>query len=509
VARYGFDERRPDEVSALRREPAADLAAAMLAEMALEDATGAVRLSGLDPRRQREWIESVASRGPALRDAQGLLLSALRSRPGWSYLRYLLGRVELAAAPVSDAQGSDRLWATLRSAAQALPGLDSAWVALGAASLERWPRLTGEERGLGERAIRRAFADAEFVRASLRTALRTLGRDRALELLPEDPAPLQAALDCFEEDRDTDSYAQIALRWRAADRGARTRSLAAIEERARVGDLSAVADACRVWAESHRPWTLDDAQARRQALRVLELWPRLSPGSWDSDHRGELIRFFLNGREDSVEGRALANAMEPLSGVPDPIRARVYLLSGDEYALDALLRSSPSVGGFDWTGTFAAIARREAAAGRLAGAREALARIPEAARGACDVLLARRAVAAASGDRREIDEVELRLAAEAAEVFEPEAWSPSRGLLLCLDPEANRSRALQVRLTAAAPAYVEWGWNGVRAGGALVPPGAGVLQLPLEGREGRVTVHLRDRVGGPTRVERTTVGESR
>jgi hypothetical protein len=263
-----------------------------------------------------------------------------------------------------------------------------------------------------------------------------------------------------------------------------------------------------VWAEANRAWSLDEPEALRQALRVLELWPRFAGGSWDSDMRGELVRFFLNGREEAARGPALANAIEPLTGVPEPIRAQVSVLAGDEYGLENVLRSPGAAGSLEWTPVFTSLARRELAAGRPARAWEAVSKIPDAARDTCEVLLIRRALASALGDRLEQDNVELRLSAE-ADTFDPDAWSPSRSLLICVNPETSAGSNLRVGLSAAAPAYVEWGWNGSRSGAAPVPTGSGTLTLPLDGLSGRVSLLLFDRVGGPTQVERTTIARTR
>ncbi|MGH9364098.1 MAG: hypothetical protein ACRD1B_02375 [Thermoanaerobaculia bacterium] len=262
--------------------------------------------------------------------------------------------------------------------------------------------------------------------------------------------------------------------------------------------MAGLRDACRVWATAHPVREQDRPEGRAQAARVLELWPNDTAGSWLGDPRADLVRFFLNGRESDVSGEAMAGAVEALSGVPDTIGARARLLAGDFDGAQTLVGRSQTVGSFEWTPFFVALAQYELKQEHPPEARRALERLAPAARDECDVLLVRRQVARALQDGAETDAIHQKLGLLQADSFPPEAWSANGTLSLCLDPERARGRALSVRLAARQPALVGYGWDGGRLGSLLVRDGAR-LTIPLEGLSGRRAFSVSAIVGEPVR----------
>ena len=175
-----------------RRRAIADAAGAGLATLApavlatagiVEDADGAALIvaEGL--------LDAGGGTGPpaGLAPAREIALETAARRPGSAHARLLLGR---AAAP----DASTEYWKKpLELAARAAPGLDPAAAALGRRYLEDWGKLGPEERREAEAALSRAFLDLSFLRASFSQALQRLGPDTAVQVVPDDPAALEAA----------------------------------------------------------------------------------------------------------------------------------------------------------------------------------------------------------------------------------------------------------------------------------------------------------------------------
>jgi hypothetical protein len=216
------------------------------------------------------------------------------------------------------------------------------------------------------------------------------------------------------------------------------------------------------------------------------------------------VRFFLAGRRDAAPAKSLAAALDSLTGVPDPVRAEVYLLAGDRVAMESVLRSSPSTDAPEWSGFYARLAASEASEGRLDAARAALGRIGPAARDECDALLAARQIERRGADRLAVEAAELRVEAFERDVIPPEAWSPQGTLTVCVDPDVAARRVLRVEVSVRTPALIEFGADGGRRGTAL-RDGAGIVELPLAGLSGRSVLFLRDIAGGPSKVERAAI----
>ena len=113
VRHFSLDLRRPDEIGAMKYEPAADLAASIAVNASLSDLAG-----GAAPKGAIDTAREAAA-------ARELMVDAVAKRPGWAYHRFLLGRLAyLQAAGQSKEPGpaSRESWAVpLRLAAEGAP----------------------------------------------------------------------------------------------------------------------------------------------------------------------------------------------------------------------------------------------------------------------------------------------------------------------------------------------------------------------------------------------------
>ena len=493
---FAIDRRWP-YVRNMRLEPAGDLAADIVVQAALRE--------GPDGSRA-----SVSRRNEELSAARDLMAEAIAVRPGWAYHPLLLGRVAAEAGRAGNAGPPvpPELWASpLQAAAEAAPGLDAAWVALGKAYLENWAGLSPATRAAALPVLRRALLDREFVARSFRAVVGSLRRSEAMAIVPESTGPLEAAAHVFSEDGDIEGVAQMMVEMDRAERQERAGDLREIEERNRLGDTEGLRAGCLAWSREHPAGDFDDPVGRAELARLLELWPSDRTGSWFRDARGVLVRFFLNGRQSDVRGETLARALESLSGVPDAVRARVKLLTGNLESAEELTRNVEDRDSPEWTSYFVELARLQLKRGDAQKARDALGRVSPAAREGCDVLIARREVARFLQDNGELLAVSrmlepLRLAAQSVSAS---PGSSEASVSLCLDREWTSGRVLAVSIEVAAPAVVVYGWDGGRSGPVSVSERSNVLHVPVGRLSGRHTFSVRAPAGGPVRGLRAAV----
>lgn len=495
---WGFDVRKPLHVEQVALEPSADTAAGVMLEAAVGDEIGSVRWNDLDVRERAAWMDALARRGEMLEAAHTLALSAVADNPGFAFHAYRAGQLAYLSAR---RRGSGALKAEsgkwlvpLQRTTRLAPGFDGGWGFLGAALVETWPLLPRAEREKGRAVLKRAFLDPEFARGAFVPVSTELGVAEAVGLVPEVPRPLAAAQAEVARAGNVEAAAALRARWERAEAKARAADLAKLEERARMRDEDGLRAGCRTFVAAHPPRELDGVEGRRQAARVLELWPRDRAGPWRGDGRAELLRYFLDGRSDVVNRAAVARAAEALTGVPEADRARLHLLAGNRYGWERVLGESKTVGSLEWTTFFAELARAELAAGRTDKAAEALGRIAPRAQGECAVLLARRAYAEAAGDEADAEEAGRLLEAVRESRVGPEAWSTAWSLPLCVDAGsemgADRGVELQITFAAAAPALLAWDVNGGRRGTFVVEPKGATLRVPLNGLQGVAVVSL-------------------
>jgi hypothetical protein len=499
--------------ASMRLEPAGDLESDVVVQSALQEAPGSLRLEELSPSLRQAWIKSMSRRDEELRSARDLMLDAIAVRPGWAYHRLLLGQAVNSAAKRpgnGDLAGKPELWAKpMRQAARAAPGLDAIWVALGEGYLENWPGLPPTMRAEVPAVLRRAFLDKDFVSRHLLSATAALGRTEAMSLLPENAHLLDAAAQALSREGDIQGAALLMARMDKAEKEERAQDLRSIEKRYRLGDVDGLRTACLAWTSEHPVGDFDDRVARAQAARVLELWPSDRTGSWRSDARADLVRFFLNGRESDVKGETLARSLDPLSGVPEAVLARVKLLMGDLEDAEELASRSGDVDALEWTPYFVELARFELKRGRSKEARSALERVAPGAEEECDVLQTRRDVARAMGDGAELEAVNqrlesLKMGSQSADVV-PEF--PEVSLSFCIDPAWAKGQVLMVEIEVAAPAVLFYGWDGGRSGTLSASGSSSILRVPLVGLAGRRTFSVRASAGGPVGQLHATLAE--
>lgn len=490
--------RRPEAAEAARRQPTADFAAGLLASTAVDDETGGVRWDGLSEAAKASWLRSLERRDALVAAARDLALAAAAARPAWPGHALLAAKLEFLAQRRAAARGeatdAARWLGPMRRAVKRAPSPD-AWAFLSGAMLESQDRLGAPLRLALPEALAEAFRDPAMVARAFPAAARALGTAEAMALVPDEPRALRAVATERSEAGDLAAAAEAWRRHESAERGARAEELEALEERARMGDLDGVRRGCRLFAGRFRPADADTPEGRRQSARVLELWPADATGDWRRDPRAELVRFFLDGRAGAVQGEALAKAVSQLRDVPEAVRARAALHAGRRYDWERLLESSDATRTLEWTPFHVELALAEAEAGRPDAARAALARMAPAARTECGALLARREVLRAeraAGLNGGDDEAEIAAGLAAARGAAGAAREPAAGgaVTLCVDPEADAGKALEVRVRAERPAVVAWGWNGGRSAQGLVS-GEAILVAPLDGLQGRAFFSVR------------------
>lgn len=503
--RYGFAVRRPAWVETARLAPSADIGVDALASVTLGDA--------LDPRgwgafsldERQAWLAYLAHQDEALADAQALLLASARTRPGWAYHRFLLGQLAYAAVRRSaePAASPERWIVPLRRAEEAAPGETAIAPFLGGALLESWPNLTSPVREEAPAVLKRAFRDDTFVRRALPLATATLGEERAVALLPDEPDVLRTSRDALARAGSLETAARLDARWESAERRARARDLEQIRERAARRDPDALKAYCADFVRKHPPQALDGPLERRQLAEVLSLWPTEDAGKWRGDLRGDAVRFFLDGHLADVAPAVLAGTLAVLGEVPAPARALGLLLSRHEPDFQALLERSEAKGSLGFTPVFLEWARLEARAGRVEEARTALGFVAARATGECEALLARRDVARLTGDGEELRKVDSALLAAA-----PDEWSAGKGataLPLCIDPERRARSRITLTVRAPAPALLVWGFRNARRGIFLHPGGEASFDVPLAGEQGLVPLTIQSAAGAPVELARASI----
>jgi hypothetical protein len=452
--------------------PAADLASAAAVTQALSNATAPGAAGGS---------------GPLLREARDRMVSAIRTRPGSADHRYLLGLVELQSARGSGGRLETARWArTLRLAAEAAPGTDAPWLALCEGSLVFWKALPPSSRQEAPEVFRRCFRRPSFVATRFRPVAAAIGASDALALLPDESRSLGAAAHALIEGGDVEGSSLLLSRSERADRRERADDLLELEGLRRRGDVAALRAGCRVWFDRHPFGFFDDAAGRSQVARLLEVWPKDPAGPWDEDPRGELVRFFLDGRDRSVGPRTLFGALQSLTGVPGVVQARVLLIARDRAGAEKLAASAGEPAPIEWAPYFVELASRELREGRLEGARDAAAKLSPAAREECEALLVRRDIARRLAKADELGAIEKMLGPLC--LPPPGDWSSRGAVSLCLDPESAAGDSVRVRVGSGAATLLSYGWDGGRLLTASLPSRSVDFRVPLAGRAGRHTL---------------------
>ena len=509
--RFRLEQNGSVDLSMMRFVSSGDLSAAIVVDVALRDSgTKALVVPRGDQGRDDHAQKRPSPKGDELDGARNLMLDAMAVRPGWAYHRFLIGKAAFMASHDSASASPLRaeLWARpLRSAAQDAPAVDVIWETLASDCLKTWSDLSPALRAESPAIFRRAFLDPDFVTHSLVAISQILGRDETIRLLPDAPKTLETAAKEMARAGDIDAAALLTARRETAERQQRAIDLKRIEQRAAYRDEEGLERACALWAWDHPLGEFDDPTGRAQSARVLELWPNDRLGSWRGDARAQLVRYFLAGREADVPPRALARALEPLSGVPPTVAARVKLLLGDVEGANELLQDSGAEGSLEWTPYYLALSKYELSQGKPGLARSALALVAPGTREECEVLIARRQVARALDDQREVQNIQDTLE-RMRSAFDPQqAWSAKGALSVCIDPERAAARFLTVELVAEKPSVISYGWDGGRLGTLFVRD-AGTLPIPFQGLSGRRTFAIETVFGGRVRVSGTAIGPS-
>lgn len=518
IADFDVVTRRPDDAATLDLVPSGDLAANVVADIALQDALGTVRLGEASPELREHWLRAVEHLDQELVDARNLTLDALAERPGWAGHWSMLGKLVYAAqrrAAHVPTVAEAELWQTPLSVALAyFPGDDSTASFQSTAYLETWPELSDKARAQARQGFRRALLDPAFASSAFPVLLEAVGHDPAIALLPFEPATLRAAFESLAKADDVPGAGLVYARWEQAEWRARVNGLEEIEARAKLNDVAKQRNLAFDWMSKHPPSDFDTGPGREQLLRVLALAVNDRIGSWQSDPRANIVRFLLNhriaperrgsrGLEIAPGAAGIAAAVNALTGVPEPVRARVRLLSGDIDGAQSIFERSDTVGSFEWTPFLLDLAEYRLTLASTEPARSALEALAPAARNECDALIVARKLGRLAGSTAREEEASRRFAANT-----PPNWSATGVLTLCVDPDTSATQILTVTFDASEPALVAWGWNDGRHAAIVVPNGHTMLRVPLTGRSGRNSFFLRT-LAGKTIVPATALVEAR
>ncbi|MCM2314542.1 MAG: hypothetical protein NDJ92_05245 [Thermoanaerobaculia bacterium] len=492
VRTYGIDIRRPLEAEMIGYSPAADIGSQVFAMAAVSDALGRVRLKGLDQIERDAWLDVPTKLEAELAVARNLSLDAAAARPGWPMHRYLLGKVAYTAdrRTIEREIVPSRWLIPLRSAARSAPGADSAAETLAAVTLEAWETIPESDRRDAQELFRRAFLDPSFVRKAWGVSANAIGAELASGAVPESAPSLMAAARSAAAMGEGRVAESLYRRWESAEWKEREADLTEMRTRSERGDWTGLVGASRGWASKHSPRDFDTPAAREQLEEILRLWPRDQVSAWAGSRQAEILRYFLAGRMDGIDGEVLAGAASSLSGVPFPTQARLFLAAGLVRSAEELASGSVTKGTFEWTDYYVDLARYHLARNARESAVEALDRIAATARGECDAALLRASLAAAPPPPEPI-----AMTAPDGSIL-PEAWATNGMLSLCVDPRATAGRTLVVELVTEGDGLVEWGWNDARSATVSAAGGASTIRVPLSGLDGRNVFFARPALGG-------------
>ncbi len=501
-ADFSLDRRRPDLADTARVEGTADLAMAVAVRAATLDVIGRTPLAGLEPALRELWLRSVTALPEEVAAARGLALDALAARPAWAFHALALAELVLSDEwrEPPQARRRERWLLAVRVAAAwapSAPGIRAAWAA---ASVERWPLLSESERTEARAVLGAALVDERFQEMALPAVVAMLGTAEGLSLVPETPTALAVARRVVEGSATFDDRVLLHERWSAAER---------TERRTAVAEILAFLEGSRADRASAAAWTFlarhpvelfDDPEGREQARVVLRAIGDGRPGTWSTDPRGVLVRWFLaNPLRPGPHRQALVRAASGLVGISEGERALLLLLADDNFGWRRILDHADTLGSSEWTPFFVEKARRQLERGAPAEAEAALAEMPRFDLEQCDVLLVRRDVARARERGVELAELEAAWPLAFPKTLSVPAWPASGAgtLSLCVDPETDGASELVVTLGASEPALAWWGWDGGREGVIrLEAGGERERTFPLASLRGARSFSLRPLLGG-------------
>lgn len=292
---FTINLRRPDIVSSLRYAPSGDFASDLVADSTLRDVVIPVKLRDLTPRMRAAWLDAVARYDDQMSRASGLMLDAIRERPGWPYHQSLLGQLVYtrdARRLSPDLVRRYQQWEVpLSAAATSAETDDSLWQSLALAYLQTWPDLHIVHERAAPAVLRRAFADADFVGSAFGNVIEILGGERAVNVLPDRAAPLREAFLHVARTGDLNLAWQISQRWERAEMREQAIDAGDIERIATREVPSQVALRCRIWVAHHAD-SLFAASSMPAATRVLQLWPA------DDSKEEDTLRRLVAGNRD-------------------------------------------------------------------------------------------------------------------------------------------------------------------------------------------------------------------
>jgi hypothetical protein len=306
-----------------------------------------------------------------------------------------------------------------------------------------------------------------------------------LLMVHDSAGPLRAVYASVERSGPVATASTVARRFERAERAERESDLREIRERLGRLDYEGARRACVRWASRHPVRESAGPEGLRQAATLLALWPAGDEGPWKTDPRAEVVRFLLEyGAGESAP--AMASITSAIPGTPDDMAARAHLRDGDIDGAEEIERNAPASGSPEWLPYYVELVRAHIAAYRLDDAQTALDRISPAARDGCDVLLARRELAASRGDAGQRAASDAAIDSMASSSIQ--GWTSISPLSICIDP-ARFGSSVVVDIRTEAPSLITYGWVGGQLGRAEID-GNGSIDIPLGKLQGRRVLFL-------------------
>ncbi|MBW3671570.1 MAG: hypothetical protein KY432_07840, partial [Acidobacteria bacterium] len=458
LEKHAIDQRRPEFTNLVELSHGVGRSGEYIGRAALLDALTPVDLSGADEATRQLWIDSFQNLDDELTDARDAVLDSLVVRPGWPAHFSLTGQLEYQLGKRGEETTLDRWRTPLLLGAYSEGRTFAAGRYLAAAYLEVWPWLPREEREQARAVLRDANQAPEFVRGTLPAAWALMGAE-ALALLPESSASAGAAIDTMSATIPPAEVARLYRQWEQLELDARKADLEKIREQLRLGDRHESQRLARSWLFQHPFDRFDSPDGTGQVSEALAAigggWPEV----WGQGLQSRIAEYLLHPRrQPHAEMDSVVRVTERLQGVPDPVRARARLASGDAGGAERLERDSETSGSFEWTEYYLDLARHHFEAGDLQAADEALLRVSPAAAGECDVQLMRERVARGLG-LAEAGTLRARLESTIPEEYGPRYWGRGNVLSLCVP---SVPAVLEIDYIVEEPVLVAWEIDGAR-----------------------------------------------
>jgi len=446
----------------------------------------------------------LGARVARLEEARELARQALRDQPNSWQASMLLGAAtylewSLTADPRLFTEYA-RWEEPLRTAVAATEGKVEPRRFLAAAYLESWVALGEAKKAAAEEVLAEVFrGDSDGFARLMPVWLEVAGsRQRAFELVPDEPWAWRRLELLYARRRDWRAYAEVRVRHHDALEGHVARKLDEAAERKRLGDVAGSRAICLEVLASVPP-------RRRFApavARALEIYPPGAHALRSTAPFEEWLRLALRLHPLGVEllpVKTLERLVDVIRRLDPPEGAYAALIADDVYRMRLYEKQADTLVSVDWAPYLIAKAGwllERDPVGNLEEADRALDRVALTARGSLDYLRMRRMVARAGGDQEALAAVERELEARRTELAR-HRWTAldwhlrgERAFLALLPEAAAPGLLLELRSKERTGAAAEILWDGELVAVEAVPNG-GTLTLDIAVEPGRHQLEIR------------------